>query len=126
MKIKELGQSDAAQQADVYEYLANVGDDDLLKFLRRLPIVVNDTDGPMTMSDLAYEVALWPFVKEAWKKVPGQPGVPSRLLQIEAVYAHAERELARASDGKFVRRFPRLIDLSAFMQVYLDPNDGLP
>ena len=116
----------SADKNDLFGFLETVGDDDLLKFLRRLPIVVNDTDEPMTMRDLAYQVALWPFVKEAWKKVPGNPGVAGRIKQLKDVIEHSQKELERASGGKLVRRHPYKIDLAAFLQVYSDPNDGLP
>lgn len=119
-------ESGSADKDDLYRFLENVGDDDLLKFLRRLPIVVNDTDEPMTMRDLAYEVALWPFIKEAWKKVSGQPGVAGRIKHVMDVVELSQRELERASGGKLVRRHPYKINLAAFLQVYADPNDGLP
>ena len=126
LKVIELETTDPSDQADLYRFFETVGDDDLLKFLRRLPIIVNDTDEPMTMQDLAYEVALWPFIKEAWTKVPGSPGLAGRIKQLKDVIELSQKELKRASGGKLVRRHPFKINLAAFLQVYSDPNDGLP
>ncbi len=104
------------------EFLLQAVDDDVLKFLRRLPIVGGGKNERVTMADLTYEMQLWPYVKEAWAQVDGSPGIPNRLAQIIKIYAKAESAL-EADFGK-VRRHPRKIDLEAFLDGYT--TVGLP
>lgn len=41
------------------------------------------------MSDLIYEMKLWPFVKQAWAEVDG------RLMQVMRVYEKAEADMEK-------------------------------
>lgn len=104
------------------QFLEAVGDDELLAFLRRLPMVAGTEDGTVTLADLVYEIKLWPFVKTAWDDVDGQPGIAGRLRQVAEVYNRAEAELQ--SFTGYTRRQPRVIDIPAFLKVYAE--DGLP
>jgi hypothetical protein len=63
-------------------FLAQMSDTDLLRFLRRLPMVAGMEDGTVTVSDLVYEMRLWGYVKSAWAQVNGQPGVPGRIKHV--------------------------------------------
>ncbi|MFV1808831.1 hypothetical protein [Phaeobacter sp. Ax4a-4a] len=107
---------------DAQRFLELAGDDELLQFLRRLPMVAGNDDGPVTLPDLIYEMKLWPFVVEAWKRVDGEPGFPGRILQMSKVYKRAEAELEELTGEK--RRLPRVIDLTVFLDIY--SNEGLP
>lgn len=107
---------------DAVSFLERTGDDEILKFLSRLPMVAGNADSKFTISDFIYEAKLWPFVKEAWKVVPGQPGISGRLFQIAQVYKVAEENLKKLTGD--VRRVPRVIDLTVFILVYT--TDGLP
>lgn len=104
------------------QFLSVAADDDLFRFLRRLPMVAGQPDGRITMSDLVYEMELWPFVKDAWNQVEGSPGIPGRLRQLSSVYKKAEAEFERVS-GK-LRRQERIIDLPTFVDIYT--SEGLP
>ena len=104
------------------EFLEVVGDDDLLRFLRRLPMIAGNDDTPVTLRDLMYEMMLWPYVKSAWATVKGSPGVAGRILQMSRVYKTAEAELTNETGLK--RRVPRVIDLPTFIDIY--STEGLP
>jgi hypothetical protein len=103
-------------------FLAHASDDDLLRFLRRLPMVAGSEDGSVSVSDLIYEMRLWGYVKSAWAKVDGQPGIPGRLMQIAAVYKVAEAQFEKDTGER--RRTPRAIDLPSFVSIYT--GEGLP
>jgi hypothetical protein len=103
-------------------FLAQMSDTDLLRFLRRLPMVAGMEDGTVTVSDLVYEMRLWRYVKSAWAQVNGQPGVPGRIKQISDVYALAERQFERETGER--RRLPREINLPSFLELYT--TEGLP
>lgn len=107
---------------DAQEFLRTAGDDDVLWFLRRLPMFAGNDGGPITLKDLAYEMMLVPFVKDAWKRTPGDAGVASRILQINRVYSAAEKDMEKITGEK--RRLPRRIDLPSFLDVY--GSVGLP
>lgn len=98
------------------EFLERVGDDDLLKFLRRLPMVASNSDGRLTLTDFIYEMKLWPFVKEAWTEVEDGVGVAGRIIQINRVYKLAAERMSRLTGER--RRVDRMIDLPAFLQAY--------
>ncbi|MGB5864697.1 MAG: hypothetical protein WBG95_10385 [Sulfitobacter sp.] len=98
------------------EFLERVGDDDLLKFLRRLPMMASNAEGPLTLADFIYEMRLWPFVKEAWAEVEGSAGVAGRLIQINRVYKLAAERMHRLTGER--RRADRMIDVPAFLQAY--------
>ncbi|MEM9156509.1 MAG: hypothetical protein AAGB13_15980 [Cyanobacteria bacterium P01_F01_bin.33] len=104
------------------EFLEVVGDEDLLRFLRRLPMVAGHDESEVTLTDLTYEMRLWPFVKSAWSQVEGSPGIAGRILQLSRVYKKAETEMERMTGER--RRVPRVIDLPTFMHIYT--TDGLP
>ncbi|WP_420863476.1 hypothetical protein [Algirhabdus cladophorae] len=97
-------------------FLERVGDDDLLKFLRRLPMVGSNAEGPLTLKDFIYEMRLWPFVKEAWSEVEGSAGVAGRIIQINRVYKLAAERMHQLTGER--RRTERMIDVPAFLQAY--------
>lgn len=103
-------------------FLAKASDTDLLRFLRRLPMVAGSEEGTVTISDLIFEMKLWPFVKTAWSKVDGQPGIPGRLKQVADVYKLAEAQFERETGE--TRRSPRVIDIPTFTKIY--GGEGLP
>ena len=107
---------------DALEFLNAAGDDEVRRFLRRLPMFAGNDGGPITLKDLAYEMMLQPFVMSAWDNTPGQPGIPGRLVQISLVYKKAEAEMEKLTGEK--RRFPRMIDVPSFLEVY--GRVGLP
>lgn len=121
-EIQQTLRIEATGNSDSIDFLAGVGDRDLLRFLRRLPTVWGQDNDEMTLSDLIYEMQLWPFVKQAWTEVKGSPGLPGRLAQIVRVYERAEAEFQRET-GK-TRRQPRAIDFGAFVRLYSE--GGLP
>lgn len=103
-------------QLDAVSFLERTGDKEILKFLSYLPMVAGNEDDKFTIGDFIYEAKLWPFVKEAWQIVPGQPGIPGRLAQIAKVYKLAGENLKKLSGEE--RRVPRVIDLQAFIAIY--------
>lgn len=107
---------------DAGAFLAQASDTDLLRFLRRLPMVAGSEDSTITISDLIYEMKLWPYVKAAWVKVDGQPGIPGRLKQVADVYRMAEAQFERETGE--CRRSPRVIDIPSFTNIY--SGEGLP
>lgn len=68
------------------QFLTQAGDEDVLRFLRRLPIFAGQEDGRVTLADLIFEMQLWPYVKSAWSEVEGSPGIAGRTLQMTRVY----------------------------------------
>ena len=108
------------QEEDIEQglaFLERVGDDDLLKFLRRLPMVANNAEGPITLADFIYEMRLWPFVKEAWSEIEGSAGVAGRIIQINRVYKLAAERMHRLTGER--RRVDRMIDVPAVLQAYM-------
>lgn len=122
-----MNECDMDQQDDIEQglvFLERVGDDDLLKFLRRLPMVASNAEGPLTLADLIYEIKLWPFVKEAWAEVEGNAGVAGRIIQINRVYKLAAERMHRLTGER--RRVDRMIDVPTFLQAYTsDGGNGL-
>lgn len=106
---------------EVESFFIDVGDDDMLRFLRHL-VMVWGNDEPMTIADFTYEALLWPYIKEAWQSVKGGPGISARLSQLSRVFAVAEDGLER--DTGRTRRLPRVTNLAAFMDAYT--TTGLP
>lgn len=120
---EELSMSDAMEPTDAMEFLERVGDEELLRFLRRLPMVAANVDGsPVTIRDLTYEARLWPFVKEAWFEVPGGMGVANRILQLSRVYKLAAAKMKKLTGE--VRSKERMIDLPTFLEIY--STEGMP
>jgi hypothetical protein len=107
---------------DAGAFLAQASDSDLLRFLRRLPMVAGTEDGTVTLGDLIYEMKLWAYVKTAWAKVDGQPGIPGRLKQASEAYKRAEQQFEKETGER--RRTPRVIDLPSFVKIYT--GEGLP
>ena len=120
------GQNDQPEQpegiGDAGVFLAQASDSDLLRFLRRLPMVAGTEDGTVTLEDLIYEMKLWAYVKTAWAQVDGQPGIPGRLKQVADVYRMAEEQFEKETGER--RRTPRVIDLPSFTKIYT--GEGLP
>lgn len=104
------------------DFFDRVADEDLLRFLRSLPVIGTNEDEPFTIEDLTYEALLQPYVIRAWKLVDGGPGVAGRIMQITHVYKAAEAALERDTGRK--RRIPRMINIAAFMDAYT--SRGLP
>lgn len=102
--------------SEAIAFLNSSGDEEIRRFLRRLPVFSGNDGGPLTMKDLVYEMRLQPFVIEAWSKVKGEPGVPGRLLQLAKVFRTAEADMERLTGEK--RRLPRVIDVPTFVDVY--------
>jgi hypothetical protein len=107
---------------DAKQFLEWAGDDELLRFLKRLPMVGGSDGGQMTLTDLIYEMKLWPFIKQAWSEVDGSPGIPGRIAQLQKVYKRGEADLKRMTGE--TRRLPRVIDLPSFLDLY--SRVGLP
>lgn len=107
---------------DCMAFLEEVGDEELLKFLKRLPMVSANEGSKVTLSDLIYEMRLWPFVKEAWQQVPGGAGVAGRILQLNRVYKLAAHRMHKLTGEK--RRKDRVIDIPTFLEIY--GSEGLP
>lgn len=107
---------------DAGAFLVQASDTDLLRFLRRLPMVAGSDDGTITISDLIFEMKLWPFVKTAWAKVEGSPGIAGRIKQVADVYKHAEAQFEGETGQR--RRTPRVINLPSFISIY--SGEGLP
>lgn len=107
---------------DAMSFLEQAGDDEILKFMRHLPMIARCEDSKFTLADLIYEVKLLPFVTDAWKAVTGQPGIAGRLRQIDQVYKLAGENFKKLSGEE--RRVPRVIDVATFISIYT--TDGLP
>lgn len=56
---------------DAVAFFEEVADEDLLRFLRSLPVIGTNDDEPFTIEDLTYEALLQPYVLHAWKNVAG-------------------------------------------------------
>ena len=104
------------------QFLSTAGDEELLKFFRRLPMIAGSDEGKVSIADLVYEMELWPFVKQAWVRVEGRPGIAGRIKQVADVYKSAEVELELLT-GK-TRRKVRVIDLPTFVEIY--STEGMP
>ncbi|MEN8951807.1 hypothetical protein [Planktotalea arctica] len=120
--LKEPSAKPEDYSMDAQEFLNTAGDDEVLWFLRRLPMFAGNDGGPITLKDLIYEMKLVPFIKDAWKRTPGGAGVPQRLLQLSRTLKAAEAEMEKITGEK--RRLPRRIDLPSFLDVY--GSAGLP
>ena len=107
--------SKKVEVAAVEAYLGDISDDDLLAFLRTLPMVWSDTER-MKVSDFIYEAMLWPYVKHAWSVIRIKGGFPSLLHSVSDVYDLAERQLEIDTGRK--RRVPRVTDLAVLLDVY--------
>lgn len=107
---------------DAAAFFDQVADQDLLRFLRTLPMIAMNDDEPFTIEDLTYEAMLQPYVLHAWKSVSGSSGIANRILQLSKVYKAAEAALERETGRK--RRVPRVISIPAFMDAYT--ARGLP
>lgn len=121
-----LNKCSADQEEDTEQglaFLERVGDDDLLQFLRRLPMVASNAEGLITLADFIYEMRLWPFVKEAWGDVPNGAGVAGRIIQINRVYKLAAERMHRLTGEQ--RRMDRMIDVPAFLQAYVSDTTAL-
>ncbi|SFS20072.1 hypothetical protein [Yoonia litorea] len=106
--------TDIARDAEAF--FAEVADDDLLKFLSQLPMIWGNEER-MTVADFTYEAMLWPFIKDAWRKIDGSPGLAGRLGQLDQVFDHAEKHLEKET-GR-TRRVPRTTNLASFMQIFM-------
>ena len=109
-------------QLDAVKFLQQAGDSDLLNFLRQLPMIAGNTVGKFTLSDFIFEAKHWPFVKEAWASIPGQPRIAGRLRQIDLIYTLAAENLKKLTGAE--RRVPRVIDVAEFISIYT--TEGLP
>lgn len=103
-------------------FLESMGDEELLRFLKRLPMVGTNVDSKITLTDLIYEMKLWPFVKEAWYDVPSTPGIAGRILQLNRVYKLAAERMLKLTGER--RREDRVIDIPSFLAIYA--SEGLP
>lgn len=115
--MNALNKCDTDRKEDIEHglaFLERVGDDDLLQFLRRLPMVASNAEGPITLADFIYEMRLWPFVKEAWGEVPSGVSVAGRIIQINRVYKLAAERMHRLTGEQ--RRVDRVVDVPAFLQ----------
>lgn len=119
---KSTSIQDASGPLGPMQFLEIAADEDVLRFMRRLPMIAGHIDGQFTMRDLAYEIELLPYVKIAWREVDGSPGIPGRLRQMADVYRRAEAEFEKETGKK--RRLERIIDLPTFVEIY--STDGLP
>ena len=109
------GPSPETEIEAVKVFVSDVSDDDLLVFLKTLPMAWSDTDR-MKLSDFIYEALLWPYVKHAWNVVQGQPGLAGRLKQLSDVYALAEKQMELDTGRR--RRIPRVTNLALFLDAY--------
>ena len=119
--VDDVALSDKAI-TDTVSFFDQVADEDLLRFLKSLPVIGANDDEPFTIEDLTYEALLQPFVLHAWKTVRSSPGIAGRISQLVKVYKTAEAALERETGRK--RRVPRVINLPAFMDAYT--KRGLP
>ncbi|WP_377512839.1 hypothetical protein [Octadecabacter sp. R77987] len=103
---------------ELEQFLEEMADQDVLRFLRALPMIGANDDEPLRMSDLIYEMRLWPYVVKAWSTADGSPGVPGRVAMISKVMRDAEEALE--ADSNLKRRIPRVINLTSFLAAYED------
>lgn len=113
---------DEISALDGLVFLEDIGDEELLRFLKRLPMVAANADSKLTLTDLIYEMKLWPFVKEAWHDVPSTPGIAGRILQLNRVYKLAAERMFKLTGER--RREDRVIDIPSFLAIYA--SEGLP
>ncbi|WP_425040560.1 hypothetical protein [Primorskyibacter sp. S187A] len=104
------------------EFFDQMADEDLLRFLRSLPVIGTNDEEPFTVEDLVYEALLQPYIVHAWTQIEGAPGIGGRIKQLTQVIKSAERSLERETGRK--RRVPRVINLVAFLDAY--EQRGLP
>jgi len=104
--------------ADLEQFLEEMADEEVLRFLRALPMIGANDDQPLRMSDLIYEMRLWPYVVKAWNTAEGSPGIAGRVAMISKVMRDAEAALE--ADTKLTRRTDRVINLSSFLAAYED------
>ena len=117
------GAGQSYNDSDAMAFLLRAGDEELLRFLRRLPMVsANADDSPVTIEGLIYDMKLWPFVKDAYLEVESEPGVAGRIMQINRVYKLAAQKMERMNGEK--RRTARIIDIGTFLSIY--STEGLP
>jgi hypothetical protein len=90
---------------DAVTFFDQVADEDLLRFLRSLPVIAMNDDDFFTIEDLTYEALLQPYVLQAWKTVSGNLAIPGRLKHLTDVYKTAEAALEQDTGRK--RRMPR-------------------
>ena len=102
--------------AELEQFLEEMADEDVLRFLRALPMIGANDDQPLRMSDLIYEMRLWPYVIKAWSTADGSPGVAGRVAMISQVMRDAEAALE--ADTKLTRRIARVINLTNFLTAY--------
>lgn len=119
---QEIPFEDITGLPDAQRFLEIAGDDELLLFLSRLPMVAANDGGKVTMEDLIYEMKIWPFVKQAWFDIEVSQGLAGRILQMAKVYKKAEADYERVTGE--TRRHPRVIDLPSFTHIYT--TTGLP
>lgn len=126
LKIGENGsfgfEPDENDQAAL-AFLGTAAEADVLKFLRRLPMVAANADNsPICLNDLIYEMKLWPYVKDAHQEIKGDVGVANRILQLSRVYKLAAERMEKATGER--RSKERMIDLPTFLRIY--SSEGLP
>ncbi len=102
--------------ADLEQFFEEMADADVLRFLRALPMIGANDDEPLRMSDLIYEMRLWPYVIKAWNAAEGSPGIAGRVAMISRVMRDAEAALE--ADSNLTRRIPRVINLTSFLRAY--------
>lgn len=107
---------------DPMTFFDSMGSDEVLRFLRTLPVVGAHDEGYFSVEDLVYEALLQTYVVHAWKQIEGDPGVGGRIRQLTQVYKAGEAALERETGRK--RRVPRVINLPAFLDAY--EKRGLP
>ena len=102
--------------AELEKFLEEMAAPDVLRFLRALPMIGANYDEPLRMSDLIYEMRLWPYVVKAWSTAEGSPGVAGRVAMISQVMRDAE--VALEADSSLKLRVPRVINLTSFLAAY--------
>tara|TARA_R110000850_G_scaffold180584_3_gene306139 strand:- start:876 stop:1247 length:372 start_codon:yes stop_codon:yes gene_type:complete len=107
---------EAKGKSDAEDFLNSASDAEILKFLRRLPMVGAMDGSRRTLTDLIYEMKLWPFVSQAWRESDGDTGVLGRLKRLNLTYEQAEAEFAEMTGEH--RRMPRVVDLLTFTKIY--------
>ena len=104
--------------AELEQFLEEMADNQILCFLRALPMIGANDGETLRMSDLIYEMRLWPYVVKAWNAADGSPGVAGRVAMISQVMRDAEAALE--ADTKLTRRTARVINLTSFLTAYKD------
>lgn len=116
---KELAVDPVLSASEFFDQMAT---DELMRFLKSLPVIGTNDEELFTIQDLVYEALLQPYVVQAWKQIEGAPGIGSRIKQLTQVYRAGEAALERDTGRK--RRVPRVINLVAFLDAY--EKRGLP